>query len=40
MLGSPSALLRCAAGEALGRMTQCCDDSKLVADMAQKSFEK
>ncbi|XP_067939352.1 HEAT repeat-containing protein 5B-like isoform X2 [Watersipora subatra] len=40
MLASPSPLLRCAAGEALGRMTQCCDDNKFVADMVQKSFEK
>lgn len=32
-------MLRCAAGEALGRMAQVVSDSKFVAEMAQNSFD-
>ncbi|CAG0924450.1 unnamed protein product, partial [Notodromas monacha] len=33
-------LIRCAAGEALGRLAQVIGDAKFVAEMAQESFEK
>ena len=33
-------ILRCAAGEALGRMTQVVSDSKFVTELAQFCFEK
>ena len=33
-------ILRCAAGEALGRMAQVVNDPEFVARMAQRSFEK
>uniref|UniRef100_T1IQK7 HEAT repeat-containing protein 5A n=1 Tax=Strigamia maritima TaxID=126957 RepID=T1IQK7_STRMM len=33
-------ILRCAAGEALGRMAQVVGDSRFVAEMAQNSFDK
>jgi hypothetical protein len=32
-------MLRCAAGEALGRMAQVVSESKFVADTAQNSFD-
>ena len=32
-------MLRCAAGEALGRMAQVVSDAKFVADTAQASFD-
>lgn len=37
-LSSTNPILRCAAGEALGRMTQVVGDSRFIADMAQYSF--
>ncbi|PVD26321.1 hypothetical protein C0Q70_13992 [Pomacea canaliculata] len=39
-LGSSNPILRCAAGEALGRMAQVVGDSKFIAEMAQHSFDK
>ena len=39
-LGSSNPILRCAAGEALGRMAQVVAESKFVAEMAQYSFDK
>ena len=38
-LSSTNPILRCAAGEALGRMAQVVD-SKFIAEMAQYSFDK
>jgi hypothetical protein len=38
-LTSPDAILRCAAGEALGRMAQVVSDPRFVAEMAQASFD-
>ena len=38
-LTSPNPMLRCAAGEALGRMAQVVSDPKFVADTAAASFE-
>ena len=32
-------MLRCAAGEALGRMAQVVSESKFVAETAQNSFD-
>ncbi|XP_061173824.1 HEAT repeat-containing protein 5B-like isoform X2 [Saccostrea echinata] len=37
-LSSTNPILRCAAGEALGRMAQVVGDSRFIADMAQYSF--
>ncbi|XP_013379521.1 HEAT repeat-containing protein 5B-like isoform X2 [Lingula anatina] len=39
-LGSANPILRCAAGEALGRMAQVVEDSRFIAEMAQFSFDK
>ncbi|KAL3874425.1 hypothetical protein ACJMK2_037438 [Sinanodonta woodiana] len=39
-LGSTNPILRCAAGEALGRMAQVVRDSKFIAEMAQYSFDR
>ena len=39
-LSSTNPILRCAAGEALGRMAQVVGDSKFIAEMAQYSFDK
>ncbi|XP_055352546.1 HEAT repeat-containing protein 5B-like isoform X2 [Paramacrobiotus metropolitanus] len=36
---SPSPMLRCAAGEALGRLAQVVNDRKFVADTVQRSFD-
>lgn len=33
-------MLRCAAGEALGRMAQVVSDSRFVAEVAQASFDR
>lgn len=33
-------MLRCASGEAIGRMAQVVGDPKFVAEMAQNSFDK
>ncbi len=39
-LASPNPMLRCASGEALGRMAQVDSDSRFVADAAQNSFDR
>lgn len=39
-LGSANPILRCAAGEALGRISQVVGESKFIAEMAQHSFDK
>ncbi|XP_067680006.1 HEAT repeat-containing protein 5B-like isoform X1 [Haliotis asinina] len=39
-LSSANPILRCAAGEALGRMAQVVGDSRFIAEMAQYSFDK
>ncbi|XP_070179925.1 HEAT repeat-containing protein 5B-like isoform X2 [Littorina saxatilis] len=39
-LGSANPILRCAAGEALGRLAQVVGDSKFIAETAQYSFDK
>lgn len=39
-LANTDNILRCAAGEALGRMAQVMNDTSFVAQMAQTSFEK
>lgn len=39
-MSSNNPILRCAAGEALGRMAQVVGDSKFIAEMAQYSFDK
>lgn len=39
-LVSPNAILKCAAGEASGRMAQVIGDSKFTAELAQTSFDK
>ena len=39
-LGSSNPILRCAAGEALGRMAQVVAKSRFIAEMAQYSFDK
>ncbi|XP_063687997.1 HEAT repeat-containing protein 5B-like [Bolinopsis microptera] len=38
-LTNPDPILRCAAGEALGRMAQVIGDPKFISTMAQKAFE-
>lgn len=38
-IASPSPMMRCAAGEALGRLAQVLGDRKFVADTVQKSFD-
>ncbi|KAB7498931.1 HEAT repeat-containing protein 5B [Armadillidium nasatum] len=39
-LTHPNPMLRCASGEAIGRMAQVVGDPKFVAEMAQNSFDK
>lgn len=39
-LSSSNPILRCAAGEALGRMAQVVGESKFIAEMAQYSFDR
>lgn len=39
-LNSSNPILRCAAGEALGRMAQVIGESKFIAEMAQYSFDR
>ena len=39
-MASTNPILRCAAGEALGRMSQVVGESKFVAEMAQYSFDR
>ncbi|XP_037575108.1 HEAT repeat-containing protein 5B-like isoform X1 [Dermacentor silvarum] len=39
-LSHPNPILRCAAGEALGRMAQVVGDGRFVAEMAQDSFDR
>jgi len=39
-LGSGNEILRCAAGEALGRIVQVVGENKFIADMAQYSFDR
>ena len=39
-LANTDNILRCAAGEALGRMAHVINDTNFVAQMAQTSFEK
>ena len=39
-LGSTNPILRCAGGEALGRMAQVVGDPKFIAEMAQYSFDR
>ncbi|CAL1542615.1 unnamed protein product [Lymnaea stagnalis] len=39
-MSSNNPILRCAAGEALGRMAQVVGDTKFIAEMAQHSFDK
>jgi len=39
-LGSSNEILRCAAGEALGRIVQVVAENKFIADMAQYSFDR
>lgn len=39
-LVSPNSILKCAAGEASGRMAQVISDSKFTAELAQTSFDK
>ena len=39
-LANTDNILRCAAGEALGRMAQVMNDAEFVARMAQTSFDK
>jgi len=39
-LANTDNILRCAAGEALGRMAHVMNDTNFVAQMAQTSFEK
>jgi len=39
-LGSNNEILRCAAGEALGRIVQVVGENKFIADMAQYSFDR
>ncbi|XP_076062392.1 HEAT repeat-containing protein 5B isoform X2 [Oratosquilla oratoria] len=39
-LTHPSPVLRCASGEAIGRMAQVVGDPRFVAEMAQNSFDK
>ena len=39
-LNSSNPILRCAAGEALGRMAQVVMENKFIAEMAQYSFDR
>ncbi|CAH1791410.1 unnamed protein product [Owenia fusiformis] len=39
-LGSNNPILRCAAGEAIGRLAQVVEDNRFIAEMAQYSFDK
>ncbi|MCL4124784.1 UNVERIFIED_CONTAM: hypothetical protein GTU68_043849 [Idotea baltica] len=39
-LTHPNPMLRCASGEAIGRMAQVVGDPRFVAEMAQNSFDK
>lgn len=39
-LNSPTASLRCAAAEALGRLAQAVGDARFTAELAQNSFDK
>jgi hypothetical protein len=39
-LTSPNPILRCAAGEAVGRMAQVVSDPKFTAELAQTSFDR
>lgn len=39
-LDNPNPILRCAAGEALGRMAQVVGEVTFIARMAQTSFDK
>ncbi|KAJ8926889.1 hypothetical protein NQ314_020740, partial [Rhamnusium bicolor] len=39
-LTSPNPILRCAAGEAVGRMAQVISDPKFTAELAQTSFDR
>ncbi|KAI5731689.1 hypothetical protein M8J77_014389 [Diaphorina citri] len=39
-LGSNTASLRCAAGEALGRLAQAVGDARFTAELAQNSFDR
>lgn len=39
-LDNPNPILRCAAGEALGRMAQVVGEASFIARMAQHSFDK
>lgn len=39
-LDNPNPILRCAAGEALGRMAQVVGEATFIARMAQTSFDK
>uniref|UniRef100_A0A6B2ELW8 HEAT repeat-containing protein 5A n=1 Tax=Phlebotomus kandelakii TaxID=1109342 RepID=A0A6B2ELW8_9DIPT len=39
-LVSPNSVLRCAAGEALGRIAQVVGDSRFTAELAQTSFDR
>lgn len=39
-LDNPNPILRCAAGEALGRMAQVVGEATFIARMAQYSFDK
>ncbi|XP_050406917.2 HEAT repeat-containing protein 5B isoform X1 [Patella vulgata] len=39
-LSNSNPILRCASGEALGRMAQVVGDSRFIAEMAQYSFDK
>lgn len=39
-LDNPNPILRCAAGEALGRMAQVVGEATFIARMAQHSFDK
>uniref|UniRef100_A0A8D8UIW2 HEAT repeat-containing protein 5A n=1 Tax=Cacopsylla melanoneura TaxID=428564 RepID=A0A8D8UIW2_9HEMI len=39
-LGSHTASLRCAAGEALGRLAQAVGDARFTAELAQNSFDR
>ncbi len=39
-MSSSNPILRCAAGEALGRMAMVIGEGKFIAEMAQYSFDK
>lgn len=39
-LVSPNSILKCAAGEASGRMAQVISDSKFTAELSQTSFDR